>query len=70
MDVVQPWTVGRYGDLAGVDRWKTEEPGPYLAATAARHQLYMPVIFPGFSWHNLSPRSPQNQIRRLKGAFR
>ncbi len=29
----------------------------------------MPVIFPGFSWHNLSPRSPENQIPRLKGEF-
>ena len=69
MDVIQPWTVGRYGDLAGVDRWKTEELAPDLAATAEHHQLYMPVIFPGFSWHNLSPRSPQNQIPRLKGQF-
>ena len=69
MDVVQPWTVGRYGDLAGVDRWKTEQIAPDLAATAAHHQLYMPVIFPGFSWHNLNPGSPQNQIPRLKGEF-
>jgi hypothetical protein len=69
MDVVQPWTVGRYGNLAEVDRWKTEEIAPDLAATAAHRRLYMPVIFPGFSWHNLNPRSPQNQIPRLNGAF-
>ena len=69
MNVVQPWTVGRYGDLAGVDRWKTEQLVPDLAATAAQHQLYMPVIFPGFSWHNLNPKSPPNQIPRLKGEF-
>lgn len=69
MDVVQPWSVGRYGDLAGVDRWKTEQLLPDLAATAQRHQLYMPVIFPGFSWHNLNPASPRNQIPRLKGEF-
>ena len=69
MDVVQPWTVGRYSDLAGVDRWKTEQIVPDLAATAAQHQLYMPVIFPGFSWHNLNPKSPPNQIPRLKGEF-
>jgi len=69
MDVVQPWTVGRYGDLAGVDRWKTEQIAPDLVATAAHHQLYMPVIFPGFSWHNLNPGSPRNQIPRLKGEF-
>jgi hypothetical protein len=69
MDVIQPWTVGRYGDLAGVDRWKTEALVPDLAATAVHRQLYLPVIFPGFSWHNLNPRSPQNQIPRLKGEF-
>jgi hypothetical protein len=69
MDVIQPWSVGRYGDLAGVERWKTEQIAPDLAATAAHHQLYMPVIFPGFSWHNLNPKSPPNQIPRLKGEF-
>jgi len=69
MDVIQPWSVGRYGDLAGVDRWKTEQLVPDLAATKEHKQLYMPVIFPGFSWHNLNPRSPENQIPRLKGEF-
>ena len=69
MDVVQPWNVGRYGDLAEVDRWKTEQITPDLALTASNNQLYMPVIFPGFSWHNLSPSSPKNQIPRLKGEF-
>jgi hypothetical protein len=69
MDVIQPWSVGRYGDLAGVERWKTEEIVPDLAATQEHKQLYMPVIFPGFSWHNLNSRSPANQIPRLKGEF-
>ena len=69
MDVIQPWNVGRYGDLAGVERWKTEQFVADLAETAAHKQLYMPVIFPGFSWHNLNPKSPPNQIPRLKGEF-
>ena len=69
MDVVQPWNVGRYGDLAGVERWQTEQIIPDLALTTANKQLYMPVIFPGFSWHNLNPQSPKNQIPRLKGEF-
>jgi hypothetical protein len=29
----------------------------------------MPVIFPGFSWHNLNRNSAENQIRRLGGRF-
>jgi len=69
MNVIQPWTVGRYSDLDGIDRWKTEQIVPDLAVTADYHQLYMPVIFPGFSWHNLNPTSPPNQIPRLKGEF-
>jgi hypothetical protein len=24
MDVIQPWTVGRYRDQEGVDKWKTD----------------------------------------------
>lgn len=69
MDVIQPWSVGRYGDLAGVERWRDQQIKPDLAETAKIGQLYMPVIFPGFSWHNLNRKSPQNQIPRLKGEF-
>ncbi len=29
----------------------------------------MPVVFPGFSWHNVNPKAPLNQIPRLKGEF-
>jgi hypothetical protein len=69
MKVIQPWTVGRYGDLKAVDDWKANELVPDLAATKSAGQLYMPVIFPGFSWHNLNPNSPENQIPRLGGQF-
>jgi hypothetical protein len=30
---------------------------------------YLPVVFPGFSWHNLSDGAPLNQIPRRAGAF-
>ncbi len=30
---------------------------------------FLPVVFPGFSWHNMNQRSPFNQIPRLKGKF-
>jgi hypothetical protein len=29
----------------------------------------MPVIFPGFSWHNLRRTAKENQIPRLRGEF-
>jgi hypothetical protein len=69
MDAIQPWTVGRYSNLAGVDRWSANQIQPDLAATASHSQLYMPVIFPGFSWHNLNRTSPENQIPRNRGEF-
>jgi glycoprotein endo-alpha-1,2-mannosidase len=30
---------------------------------------YVPVIYPGFSWHNMNNNSPQNQIPRNRGQF-
>jgi hypothetical protein len=69
MDVVQPWTVGRYGTLEAADHWKKDLLVPDLSLLTAQHQIYMPVIFPGFSWHNLKPDSKQNMIPRLRGEF-
>jgi hypothetical protein len=69
LDIVQPWTVGRYNSLEEVDRWERSHIRPDLALTEQNHQLYMPVIFPGFSWHNLKPEFPPNQIPRLGGRF-
>ena len=69
MDVVQPWNVGRYGTLAAVDKWKDDVLAPDVKAAAGNHQIYMPVIFPGFSWHNLKPGAKENQIPRLGGEF-
>ena len=69
MDVIQPWTVGRYKDEPTAARWKTDMLDPDLAESRRRGQLYMPVIFPGFSWHNLNRQSPENQIPRNGGEF-
>jgi hypothetical protein len=69
MNIVQPWTVGRYRDTATADKWKTDMLVPDLALAASNHQLYMPVIFPGFSWHNLKPDSEKNRIPRNRGEF-
>jgi hypothetical protein len=69
MDVIQPWTVGRYRNLEAVDQWRTDLLEPDLKLTASRNQIYMPVVFPGFSWHNLRRQSPENQIPRLRGEF-
>jgi hypothetical protein len=69
LDIVQPWTVGRYTSLAAADEWKSTHLQPDFKKTAAQKQQYMPVIFPGFSWHNLNRDKPGNEIPRLGGNF-
>jgi hypothetical protein len=69
MDVLQPWSVGRYGTLETVDRWKEDMLVPDVKAADKNHQIYMPVIFPGFSWSNLKRNDRKNQIPRLRGEF-
>jgi len=67
-DVISPWTVGRYRDVKGVDRHaqKLWQPDLYWCSD---HRLdYMPVVFPGFSWHNLKGE-PLDAVPRLKGQF-
>jgi len=68
MDVIQPWTVGRYKDVSGADQWQTNMIESDLAKTRENGQLYMPVIFPGFSWSNLKKDTP-NKIPRNGGTF-
>ena len=69
MDVVQPWTVGRYRDSTGIDKWKADMLAPDAALLAKNGQMYMPVAFPGFSWNNLKKDAPKNAIPRNGGEF-
>ncbi len=68
MDAIQPWAVGRFGDSAGAENWKRTSIVPDLAETKANGNLYVPVVFPGFSWKNLNA-GPFNQIPRKGGKF-
>ena len=67
-DIISPWTVGRYADDAGADTFARKVIAPDLATAKASGCDYMPVIFPGFSWHNLNG-GLLNQIPRRGGAF-
>jgi hypothetical protein len=67
-DVVSPWTVGRYRDPDGVLAHENNVLKPDLAWCAENNLDYLPVIFPGFSWHNMNG-GPLDDIPRLKGAF-
>jgi hypothetical protein len=66
-DVLSPWTVGRFGDDAGADAYRATLEADLAAATAAGRRT-MPVVFPGFSWHNLNGGAA-NKIPRRGGAF-
>ncbi len=67
-DILSPWAVGRYGDNAGADNFQQKQIKPDLAALKGSKTSYMPVIFPGFTWHNLKGVKP-NQIPRRGGRF-
>lgn len=67
-DVISPWSVGRYGDLAGADNFAANLIEPDLAEAVLNGRDYMPVIWPGFSWKNLN-NGPLNQIPRNGGSF-
>lgn len=68
-DVVSPWTVGRYGTPEEAARYAQKTLAPDLDWCKEHKKEYLPVVFPGFSWHNQHPRSPLNSIPRLGGKF-
>jgi len=68
-DIVSPWTVGRYGNPDGAVKYAQKTLAPDAAWCKERGKEYLPVVFPGFSWHNMKPDSKLNQIPRLGGKF-
>lgn len=67
-DVISPWTVGRYRDGKGVQRHAEKRWAPDKKWCDQHTLDYMPVVFPGFSWHNMTGE-PLDAIPRLKGQF-
>ncbi|MCA9237154.1 MAG: hypothetical protein KDA44_16890 [Planctomycetales bacterium] len=68
-DIVSPWSVGRFRTRQDVERYAAEVWRPDLAWCQANGVEYLPVVFPGFSWHNMNPHSPLNEIPRQGGKF-
>jgi hypothetical protein len=75
LGVISPWTVGRYVDDAGADRYRKTVLEPDLQATRTMGVDYLPVVFPGFSWANVmrarhaDAKAIPNQIPRRCGRF-
>ena len=67
-DVVSPWTVGRYVTPQEVTNHADRYWKPDLEWCGKNHLEYMPVVFPGFSWHNQHD-GPLDEIPRRKGRF-
>ena len=75
-DLIMPWLVGRFTPLDGhwQERYATQVAAD-LAWCTARRLEYVPCVYPGFSWHNLSkvefPGATHglNQIPRQQGRF-
>ena len=72
-DIISPWAVGRFGTPQdAADRVETLLK-PDLAWCRERNLDYLPVAFPGFSWHNLMKSRKQeaklDAIPRFGGKF-
>ncbi|MBT3201701.1 MAG: xylosidase/arabinosidase [Phycisphaerales bacterium] len=72
-DIVSPWTIGRYQTPRQAQKHIAEVGSEDLQWCKAAGKEYLPVIFPGFSWHNMHKArgedSPLGKIPRLGGKF-
>ena len=66
LNMIQPWTVGRYGTDADIDNYKNNTLAGDLSWAAANGVDFQPVAFPGFAWSNFNPGT-RNQIPRRQG---
>lgn len=64
-DVLSPWNVGNWdGHGSASMKWWQED----MQEARSSGRLYVPTVYPGFSWHNLN-KGKLNQIPRRKGLF-
>ncbi len=72
-DIISPWAVGRYQTLDDVEARMADYQANDLKWLNERNLEYMPVLYSGFSWHNLRKTRdldrPLDQIPRLGGRF-
>jgi len=68
LDMISPWTPGRYRHVEGADNWKSEFLVPDKAKCIELGIDYQPVIFSGFAWSNWNG-GDANSYPRHKGEF-
>mmetsp|Transcript_24166 Transcript_24166/g.48507 ORF Transcript_24166/g.48507 Transcript_24166/m.48507 type:complete len:517 (+) Transcript_24166:308-1858(+) len=69
LDGIHPWHVGRWSTTASFETYYSNIISLDASYCASKGVLYMPTMFPGFSWHNMNKDSPINSIPRLGGNF-
>lgn len=67
-DIVSPWTVGRYRNPEQVRAHAEKVWSADITWCKQRQVDFLPVVFPGFSWHNLKGEGFE-AIPRMKGQF-
>jgi hypothetical protein len=67
-DVVSPWTPGRYRTPEAATAHAAAVWQPDIVWLRERRIDFLPVAFPGFSWHNMKG-DPLNAIPRMQGRF-
>jgi hypothetical protein len=67
-DILSPWSVGRFGKPEDAAAHAERMVKPDLAWCREAKLDYLPVVFPGFSWHHMHA-GKLDQIPRLKGRF-
>ncbi|WP_345952902.1 glycoside hydrolase family 71/99-like protein [Mucilaginibacter sp. PAMB04168] len=67
-NMISPWSVGTFNNLAGADTYSTLMQGD-LAYCNSNNLDFQPVTFPGFAWSNWKPNTPRNEVPRLHGDF-
>lgn len=67
-DIVHPWFVGRYTNK-NYPTFKQKVITDDMLWCKQEGLDYVPVVFPGFSWHNMQKNSKLNANPRLKGHF-
>lgn len=68
LNIISPWTVGRYRSDVEVDQYARQLVVPDIARAKQCGAEYMPVVYPGTSFHN-SGGLPFNDFPRRGGRF-
>ncbi len=66
-DILRPWFVGRFNEYT-YPKFK-ERIKDDIEWCRKNNLDYAPVVFPGFSWHNMHPESTSVPISRNRGHF-